>query len=293
MDFKLSDLAAPFAYEDIEWRAGATNKDKTQALALAYITSRAVMNRLDEVCGPQNWQDDFRSGPDGGVLAGIGIRIGDEWIWKWDGAENSSIEAVKGGLSDAFKRAAVKWGIGRYLYGLDGVWVKCETRGNTVVLSRTDQPKLPAWALPKAEHTNGHPAQDTIEGEISAETIGDRLAAKAKGRPYKPETLKNGLAQIAERKKGATATDAQRALMVGMLDACYMGDANQRHTALAYLTGHASSKDLTSPVVLALLDWLKPTRDENGDYRPSDMAITEATSAYTAALEAQGQKAML
>lgn len=42
-------LAAPFHPKDIEWRAGATNADKTKAMALAYITSRAVMDRLDEV----------------------------------------------------------------------------------------------------------------------------------------------------------------------------------------------------------------------------------------------------
>lgn len=157
-------LAAPFPYEDIEWRAGATNKDKTKALALAYITSRAVMSRLDDVCGPENWKDMYSPGPDGGVMCLLSIRVGDEWITKCDGAENSNIEAVKGGLSDAFKRAAVKWGIGRYLYGLDGVWVTCEQRGNTTVL--TGKAGLPVWALPApkpaqkpAEKTNGNGKQ--------------------------------------------------------------------------------------------------------------------------------------
>jgi hypothetical protein len=204
MDFKLSDLAKPFQYEDVEWRAGATNKDKTKALALAYITSRAVMSRLDDVCGPQNWQDDYRPGPDGGVLAGIGIRVGDEWIWKWDGAENSNIEAVKGGLSDAFKRAAVKWGIGRYLYGLDGVWVECEAFGNTVKLKGS--PKLPAWALPSnaPAPTNGGgkpPAPETVtqaEKDAPAPQPVDKSAAAwaatiaeiAKAKRTTPEKLR-------------------------------------------------------------------------------------------------------
>jgi len=65
---------------------------------------------------------------------------------KWDGAENTDFEAIKGGLSDAFKRAGYKWGIGRYLYRLESAWVPCELHGKTVVLKST--PPLPSWALP-------------------------------------------------------------------------------------------------------------------------------------------------
>ena len=145
-----AQLATPFQPEDLEWRAGATNSDKTKALALAYITSRAVMDRLDEVVGPENWCDEYQPGPVGGLICGISLRINGEWITKWDGAENTQFEEVKGGLSNAFKRAAVKWGIGRYLYKLPNVWVPAETRGRTVVLKST--PDLPGWALPEGDH---------------------------------------------------------------------------------------------------------------------------------------------
>jgi hypothetical protein len=131
-----SDLSAPFAPEDLEFRAGATTADKTKALALAYITSRAVMNRLDEVVGPANWRDQYAPGPDGGVICGLSLRIDGEWITKWDGAENTNFEAVKGGLSDALKRVAVKWGIGRYLYATPPLWVPCQQRGKTVVIDQ-------------------------------------------------------------------------------------------------------------------------------------------------------------
>src|SRR5512135_1254515 len=140
-------LSEPFNPGDIEWRAGATNADKTKALALAYITSRAVMDRLDEVIGPENWKDEYAPGPDGGVICGLSLRIGNEWITKWDGADNTEFEAIKGGLSDAFKRAGYKWGVGRYLYKLESVWVACEAHGKTISLKTT--PPLPAWALPK------------------------------------------------------------------------------------------------------------------------------------------------
>ena len=147
-------LAEPFPASEIEWRAGATNQQKTKAMALAYITARAVMDRLDDVIGPGNWQDEYKPGPNGGISCGISIRDPhnlnvDRWVTKWDGAENTNFEGVKGGFSDAFKRAAVKWGIGRYLYKLDAVWVACEQRGKSIVLKAT--PPLPKWALPSVD----------------------------------------------------------------------------------------------------------------------------------------------
>lgn len=192
MTIDFAKLTEPFPANDIEWRAGATNPEKTKALALAYTTSRAIMNRLDAVAGPANWRDEYASGPDGGVLCGLSLRIDDEWITKWDGADNSDIEAVKGGLTDAFKRVAVKWGIGRYLYNLDGVWVECTVRGKTVVLSK--KPTLPAWALPKpaprtTAPTNGKPTPPPAPERLPVPTfVMSREEAEAEtasdGTPY-------------------------------------------------------------------------------------------------------------
>jgi hypothetical protein len=163
-----SELSKPFDQSDIEWRAGATNQDKTRALALAYITSRAVMDRLDEVVGPENWRDEYQPGPDGGLICGLSLRLDEEWITKWDGAENTLIEEVKGGLAGAYKRAAVKWGIGRYLYKLDKVWVPCEVTGKTVVLKLT--PPLPNWALPSVSGVGNLDDSSVIEDDPDQET---------------------------------------------------------------------------------------------------------------------------
>ena len=156
-------LAVPFEPSEIEWRVGQAAKDKMTCTMLAYLTARAVMDRLDEVVGPENWTDSYSQGPEGGVLCGLGIKANGEWVWKYDGAENTQIEAVKGGYSGAFKRAAVKWGIGRYLYGLGVEWhdtvehftakvpgvdyVRINIKGSWVSVAR---PKLPRWALPPA-----------------------------------------------------------------------------------------------------------------------------------------------
>jgi len=122
----LAALKLPFPPDRISWRVGSTSKDKKKGLALAYIDARDVMQRLDEVCGPENWQCDYPHAAQKTVCR-IGIKFNGEWIWKSNGAGDSDIEAEKGALSDAFKRAAVLWGIGQYLYDLDSPWVALDT----------------------------------------------------------------------------------------------------------------------------------------------------------------------
>lgn len=123
---EVKQLFSEFPREAISWRAQSVTKDGTKAMALAYIDARDVMDRLDSVCGSAGWQTDY---PHAGTktVCRIGIKVDDEWIWKSNGAGDTDIESEKGALSDAFKRAAVLWGIGRYLYDLDAPWVPCET----------------------------------------------------------------------------------------------------------------------------------------------------------------------
>lgn len=135
MDDLFQRLAAPFPPEAVSWRVGTSNKKKvqrdtgnqqakaTKGQVLAYLNARDVMDRLDEVCGPEGWQDRYPH-VDKKTVCEIDIWVdGRGWITKADGAGDSDIEAEKGALSDAFKRAAVRWGIGRYLYHLPTPWV--------------------------------------------------------------------------------------------------------------------------------------------------------------------------
>lgn len=137
----LSKLAAPFPPDRISWRVGPTNREKTKGMALAYIDARDVMARLDEVCGIGGWQNDYPHA-NGKTVCRIGIKIGDEWIWKSDGAGDSEMEAEKGALSDAFKRAAVRWGIGRYLYDTASPWVEIEQHGKSYSIKDSELSKL-------------------------------------------------------------------------------------------------------------------------------------------------------
>jgi len=141
-------LQAPFKLDEIEFRVGSTNKEKTKGLALAYVTNRAIQNRLDEVFGCFGWKNEYKEWKGNSQLCGISIWLEDrkEWVTKWDGADDSNMDAVKGGLSDSMKRCAYQWGIGRYLYQLPQVWCDISAFGKSYKLNK--KPTLPRWALP-------------------------------------------------------------------------------------------------------------------------------------------------
>jgi len=120
-------LAAPFPGNAVHWRAQTLNREGTSAMALAYIDARDVMNRLDSVVGPADWQDSYTETAKGRLICTLSVRINGEWIAKSDGAGDTDVEGEKGALSDALKRAAVKWGIGRYLYDMPVIWAECES----------------------------------------------------------------------------------------------------------------------------------------------------------------------
>ena len=105
----LRSLKAPFSLNRVKPRKGHGGG------ILHYIDARDVMYRLDDVLGPLNWQDSYKEVM-GRIICTLSVRFGDEWISKEDGAGDTKIEGDKGGISDAFKRAACRWGIGRYLY---------------------------------------------------------------------------------------------------------------------------------------------------------------------------------
>jgi hypothetical protein len=146
-------LSAPFMTECIEWRIGSMNPEKTRGLPLAYIDARTVMDRLDSACGMEGWQCKYEKlgnttictigirvpGPEKGSDPFVTVHQGassstavycnsGEWVWKADGAGDTDFEAEKGALSDAFKRAAVRFGVGRYLYDLKSEWIELENK---------------------------------------------------------------------------------------------------------------------------------------------------------------------
>jgi len=138
-------LERPFPENRIHWRVGATTGDKTKGIALAYIDARDVMKRLDDVFG-FDWQCRYPLSDNGLLVCEISLLIGDVWITRANGAGDTQVEAEKGKASDAFKRAAVLFGVGRYLYSLPNEWVAIKPAGKSYKLA--EKPSLPHWATP-------------------------------------------------------------------------------------------------------------------------------------------------
>lgn len=114
---------------DYKWKPQSQNKDKTKWQCVAYIDARDVQDRLDEVCGT-DWQVEYYE-TKWKLFARIGIKINNEWVWRWDSGflENEHIEEwteSKWEVSDTFKRSAVAWGVGRFLYSKKIVWITRE-----------------------------------------------------------------------------------------------------------------------------------------------------------------------
>lgn len=119
---KLGDLKKPLDIESVDFRIQSINKGG-YATILAYKNARVDMERLDDVCGPENWQRDHRE-IKGNIYCGIGIKVGDDWVWKWDAGAESFSDKEKGEASDSFKRAGFNWNIGRELYRFPTIQVK-------------------------------------------------------------------------------------------------------------------------------------------------------------------------
>lgn len=213
----LRRLAEPLAPADIEWRMQSSGEKngKVWARVLAYVTSRAIMDTLDRVVGPDRWRNEKpEAGPAGGVLAGISIRLDDgTWVTKWDGAENTDVEAVKGGLSGAMKRAGVQWGIGRYLYNLEEGFARVHDGGAHYAKTKEgkafkwDPPDLPAWALPpkgERQATAPEPAPSPREQRQSEERQEgeERKARKTERAPIAEMTTAQAMAMPFPFNKG-------------------------------------------------------------------------------------------
>ncbi len=134
-------LAKPFDAGEVKFKPGAVSGNR--AMAMAYITSRAVQDRLDEVVGVECWQDEYSPLPDGSMLCKLSVRILDEWVTKMDVGSPSEQpdegDRVKAAVSDALKRAAVKFGIGRYLYRFPAQWCDWDAQKKRFV----NKPALP------------------------------------------------------------------------------------------------------------------------------------------------------
>jgi hypothetical protein len=192
----LAKLEEEFGADDIEFRVGSTSKDKSKGMALPYITNRAIMQRLDQSVGKGYWRNEYQAWHNGSQLCGISVKViyedgTSEWITKWDGAECSDFEPIKGGLSDSMKRAAVHWGIGRYLYEMDAIWVELKD-GKYIPDSEKERLKRFIQGDKNARYNNSNSGSSSTgsQGSSNGNTNSDIASDKQKA------ILKKNMAQL-------------------------------------------------------------------------------------------------
>lgn len=116
---KFRDLTA----NEIDCRVQSAKQNGV--VLLLYKDARCDMNILDETVGAENWQREHYECK-GNLFCRVGIKCGDEWVWKADCGTESNTEAQKGEASDSFKRACFNWCIGRELYTAPFIWIPAE-----------------------------------------------------------------------------------------------------------------------------------------------------------------------
>lgn len=146
---------------------------------------------------------------------------------------------------------------------------------------------------------NDHDEGEFEEGEYKDLPIPEAPEAppsngNGSARPYPPETVKIKITELAAKAEaeGWVLKDGARNMLAVNLEACFAGEADsadKRHTVLKWLTGQASTKDLTNGQAMALSKWLDSKPDSGGAWMPDGMSIKEARAIHALALQSSGQ----
>lgn len=169
-DEQIDLLRAPFKPEDISWKPQTVDYKSKTALAVAYADPRAYVDRLNEVFGVGGWTDYYafiatpfnkfikgkaawkeKPATEDKEIAGNKVIVVCNLTASAHGINISSTgdsdasddNAATSAEAQAFKRAAMKLGVGRYLYELPKIKARYDN-------GWTDgPPDLPDWALPQ------------------------------------------------------------------------------------------------------------------------------------------------
>ena len=122
-------LRLPTPKDRVKFRVGYKSRDESQACMLAYVDARYVMDTLDDIVGTDNWNLEYHE-----IHGGLFCKITVAWpdgstSSKMDCGTETDVEKEKGQASDAFKRAAVHFGIARDLYGMPDYWAPINEYG--------------------------------------------------------------------------------------------------------------------------------------------------------------------
>ncbi len=188
------ELRQPFDPGDVDFRVqGRVNEQTNRAQALAYIDARAVQDRLDAVVGCGNWSFDWSPivSDNGEVMVTKGT-LTIYGVSKSDAGSASNFEQSLGAVSHCFKRAAVQWGIGRYLYSLPMAWVTVERGGRIPeAVLRELRSKLPQPGQRSAPPEKQHAVQVIDETEPSTAREDGQDVQDVPATPVSPTSKRN------------------------------------------------------------------------------------------------------
>lgn len=143
----LKELSKPFPVEKVQWRAGATTRDKKRAQALAYVEARDYEDRLNEILGGE-WSVTFKPWGDTRLICELTVQGATRSsTGEFEGDKKNAIAEGTVAEAQAFKRACVKFGLGRYLYDIPVQWVDYDSEKGRLL----ETPTLPARFTPQVE----------------------------------------------------------------------------------------------------------------------------------------------
>ncbi|MGK9486610.1 Rad52/Rad22 family DNA repair protein [Bacillus tropicus] len=182
----MESLQAEFPFEQLGWKV--TNTFESQGRFFAYVApfvdARAIQDRFDEVFGIDNWQVSYEKWGEKATKCTISVFLNERWISKEDGSEESDYSSVKGGFSNSLKRAAVLWGVGRYLYNIKPTKVELSTRSNGPNSIYVSYQKKGYYFIPptmlQQKHKQGSSKKEPSNGQVSLGVLIQNIQELAK-----------------------------------------------------------------------------------------------------------------
>lgn len=209
-------LRQPFALEHIRWKIQTNPKDNQEhGVVVVFVDARTIAAHLDDVV-PGQWSTEYHVPPVTVGLPALECRLTVCGVTRCDVgtvAPSKTPDAdTKDLYSDAFKRAAVQYGIGAFLYRFPQVKAKVEKFGNSYYLTRESQAELKALTEAVLRGDASLPRFKSLkvsaynpDGVNSVTGSADQPAA-----PPAADTLTAGQAQTLHKRMGAALQNTAR-----------------------------------------------------------------------------------
>jgi hypothetical protein len=180
MGINWESLRTPFHPSDVDFRPGATTKDKTKAIGLAYVDKRLYEDRLDEVIGTDNWSVEYRPLGERGIICRLSVydNESNRTITREDVGEfaTDDVASFPTAVAQAFKRACSAFGLGRYLYSLPQVWAEYDAERRRFTPNGLQQLRQ---TLASAQHSSSAPTASNAPTASQVQEVNrERLIAR-------------------------------------------------------------------------------------------------------------------